>query len=386
MHDRIIECNVMRATHHILRQRSLITRALVCITLICSGIAAADKRATLVHVDDSRFELIREVENVVGHLVPRQAGYVATRIEGPIDAIHVEVGDEVIKGQKIATIDAEILRIRMALRDARVSEAKANLAIRRSELSRVRQEKNRLQKLKSSAATSLAQHDDAVQRELTASAREKEAKVRVNIAQSELQLAAINLRYAIVNAPYDGVIAERLAETGEYVKRGQRLLRLVSYRQLELEANVGYNQAIALVPNTPVPFRLEDGALHHATVRAVVPEENSRTRTRRGRVTLDPRTPYSNLAANQSVILTLPVGPPQEAVTVNKDALVHKGGKILVYVVRDNKALPRRVTLGISSGSRIAITQGLQANEAVIIRGNERITPGQAVKTAKPTS
>ena len=182
------------------------------------------------------------------------------------------------------------------------------------------------------------------------------------------------------------MIAERLAETGEYVKRGQRLLRLVSYRQLELEANVGYNQAIALVPNTPVSFRLEDGALHHATVRAVVPEENSRTRTRRVRFTLDPGTPYSNLAANQSVILTLPVGPPQEAVTVNKDALVHKGGKILVYVVRDNKALPRRVTLGISSGSRIAITQGLQANEAVIIRGNERITPGQAVKTAKPTS
>ena len=376
----------MRPIHHILRQRSIMTRVLICIAPIYSGIAVADQRATLVHIDDSRFELIREVETVVGHLVPRQAGYVATRIEGPIDAIHVEVGDEVVKGQKIATIDAEILRIRMALRDARVSEAKANLAIRRSELSRVRQEKNRLQKLKSSAATSVAQYDDAVQRELTASAREKEAKVRVTIAQSELQLAAINLRYAIVNAPYDGVIAERLAETGEYVKQGQRLLRLVSYRQLELEANVSYNQAIALVPNTPVPFRMEGGALHHATVRAVVPEENSRTRTRRVRFTLDPDTPYSNLAANQSVILTLPVGPPQEAVTVHKDALVHKGGKILVYVVRDNKALPRPVTLGISSGNRIAITQGLQANEAVIIRGNERITPGQAVKIAKPNS
>ena len=376
----------MRPIHHILRQRSIMTRVLICIAPICSGIAAADQRATLVHIDDSRFELIREVENVIGHLVPRQAGYVATRIEGPIDAIHVEVGDEVVKGQKIATIDAEILRIRMALRDARVSEAKANLAIRRSELSRVRQEKNRLQKLKSSAATSLAQYDDAVQRELTASARQKEAKVRVTIAQSELQLAAINLRYAIVNAPYDGVIAERMAETGEYVKQGQRLLRLVSYRQLELEANVSYNQAIALVPNTPVPFRMEGGALHHATVRAVVPEENSRTRTRRVRFTLDPDTPYSNLAANQSVILTLPVGPPQEAVTVHKDALVHKGGKILVYVVRDNKALPRPVTLGISSGSRIVITQGLQANEAVIIRGNERITPGQVVKIATPNS
>ena len=97
----------MRATHHILRQRSLITRALICITLICSGIAAADKRATLVHVDDSRFELIREVENVVGHLVPRQAGYVATRIEGPIDAIHVEVGDEVadaVAGRRVERI------------------------------------------------------------------------------------------------------------------------------------------------------------------------------------------------------------------------------------------------------------------------------------------
>ena len=133
----------MRPIHHILRQRSIMTRVLICIAPICSGIAAADQRATLVHIDDSRFELIREVETVIGHLVPRQAGYVATRIEGPLDAIHVEVGDEVVKGQKIATIDAEILRIRMVLRDARVSEAKANLAIRRSELSRVRQEKNR---------------------------------------------------------------------------------------------------------------------------------------------------------------------------------------------------------------------------------------------------
>ena len=58
----------MRATHHILQQRSLITRALICITLICSGIAAADKRATLVHVDDSRFELIREVELSLIHI------------------------------------------------------------------------------------------------------------------------------------------------------------------------------------------------------------------------------------------------------------------------------------------------------------------------------
>ncbi len=98
------------------------------------------------------------------------------------------------------------------------------------------------------------------------------------------------------------------------------------------------------------------------------------------------RRPYSNLAVNQSVILTLPVGPSQEAVTVHKDALVHKGGKIRVYVVRDNKALPRPVTLGISSGSRIAITSGLQANDAGIIRGNERLPPGRAVKIATPNS
>ena len=47
----------MRATHHILQQRSLITRALICITLICSGIAAADKRATLVPVSYTHLTL-----------------------------------------------------------------------------------------------------------------------------------------------------------------------------------------------------------------------------------------------------------------------------------------------------------------------------------------
>ena len=359
---------------------------LVGLGMVCSGLAIGAERGTVVYVEQARLESVRQVQNVVGQLVARQAGYVATRIEGPVGAIYVEVGDEVKKGQKIAALDAEILQIQVTLSQARVAEAQANLSIRRSALARVRQEKNRLQKLKNSAATSLAQFEDAVQRELTATARKKEARIRVTTAQSELALAETNLRYALVTAPYDGVVAERLTETGEYVKKGQALARLVSNRQLELEADVSQSQAAALAVATIVSFRIEGGALHEARVRAVVPEEDPRTRTRRVRFSIPLELTASALATNQSVMLALPVGPTQTAVTVHKDALVHKGGKVLVFVIRNNKAFPQPVTLGISAGSRIAITQGLKGGEIVVIRGNERITPGRVVKIAKPSS
>ena len=86
------------------------------------------------------------------------------------------------------------------------------------------------------------------------------------------------------------------------------------------------------------------------------------------------------LAVGNSVTLNVPVSAPRDIVTVPKDALVQgRGGGWMVFVVADDTAQPRPVTLGQTAGRRMEVVEGLSPGEVVVVRGNERLRPGQAV-------
>jgi multidrug efflux pump subunit AcrA (membrane-fusion protein) len=76
----------------------------------------------------------------------------------------------------------------------------------------------------------------------------------------------------------------------------------------------------------------------------------------------------------------MPVSAPRNVVSAPKDALLQQRGGWMVYVVKDDKAEARRVELGQAVGDRIEIVSGLEAGEVVVVRGNERLRPGQAVR------
>ena len=127
---------------------------------------------------------------------------------------------------------------------------------------------------------------------------------------------------------------------------------------------------------------LTDGMKAAAVVRAVVPRENPQTRTRVVRFVLTDAGDLPPLAANQSVTLTIPAGARREVTTVHKDAVLNRGGGTQVYVVAEGKADIRRVRLGEAVGSRFIVKDGLKPGELAVVRGNERLRPGQPVRDA----
>jgi hypothetical protein len=85
------------------------------------------------------------------------------------------------------------------------------------------------------------------------------------------------------------------------------------------------------------------------------------------------------LAVNQPATLQLPAGGAREVVSVHKDAVLRRGGRDMVYLVRDGAATPRTVALGEAVGSRFQVLDGLVPGDLVVVRGNERLRPGQPV-------
>ena len=124
----------------------------------------------------------------------------------------------------------------------------------------------------------------------------------------------------------------------------------------------------------------EDRRTFKATVRAIVPEENALARTRTVRFKPNFGTNGKRVAVNQAVRLIIPTGPTRELVTVHKDAILQRGGGPVVYVIHKNQASQRPIKLGQAFASRFEVREGLKPGELTVIRGNERLRPGQRVR------
>ena len=354
---------------------------LVCSALLAaSATAAAQNNQMLVRVDRVKVEPLAQKVPVLGRLVARQAGMVAARINGPVEAFHVEVGDEVEIGQVIAEINSNYLAAERNQTAAELAKAQAARSTAIAQLTLSEQELERLAGLKKSAAFSQARFDDAQQNVAISEARVKETEADVLAARADLELKDINLSYAEIRAPYSGVISERMTETGAYLKTGDPVVRMVGDRALEIEADVPFKRLSGISEGVTVGIVLDDGTTHAATVRAVVPEENPLTRTRAVRFVPDFGETIKRLATEQSVTVYIPASAPRNVLTVHKDAVITRGPRTLVYVVKDDTAEVRQITLGDPTGSRYEVLDGLSEGESVVVRGNERLRPGDKVR------
>jgi RND family efflux transporter MFP subunit len=348
--------------------------------------AAAQKSfATQVGVDEVRREPLSQTVPVIGRLVARQAGVVAARVAGPVAEIHVEVGDKVDKGTVIAVLVPDRLHWKRQLRAAQVDEAEAGLTTAKVEIALKTQELKRMEGLRKSSAFSQARYDDALQEVAKARSGAAEATAARAQARANLKLAEIDLRYTKIIAPFPGVVSMRHTEVGSYLNVGNQVITLIDDQRLEIEADVPTERIVGLEAGIIVSFRIDGSPLLNAKVRAVIPEENPMTRTRAVRFTPDFGAWRARLATNQSVTLHLPVGTARTVVTVHKDAVLNRADKTVVFVVAGDKAQMRSVRLGDAVGSRFEVLSGLDNGDLVVVRGNERLRPGQKVRFGSDT-
>ncbi|MHA1570368.1 MAG: efflux RND transporter periplasmic adaptor subunit [Alphaproteobacteria bacterium] len=342
--------------------------------------AWSQRPPSLVQVDPVREEILARTVPVLGRLVARQAGVVAARIGGPVDEMRVAVGDRVAKGDVLAVLEKARLEAAHDSAAAVVLQRRATVETANAELAQKQQELRRLEGIRSSAAFNQARLDDVTQ-EVAMEAgtlSEREAQLRQMLAQ--LERARIDLRDAEIRAPFAGVVSEKHTEVGAYLAVGSPVVTLLNDDDLEIEAAVPTDRLGGLANGAVVQVTLDDGTLHSAIVRAVVPQENPRTRTRPVRLTPAFDRPTKPLAANQSVTVAIPVGAARQVVTVHKDAIVRRGGGAIVFVVVDDAVQLRPVDLGDAAGGRFTVLSGLRPGEKVVTRGNESLRPGQSVR------
>ena len=344
------------------------------------------QRATRVVIDTVRREPMRETVPILGRLIAQKTGPVAARVAGAVGEFRVAVGDHVNEGDVMATLIKERLVWQHNLQKAEVARYTAQVRTKKREVKLLTQELDRLKTLRRSPAFSQARLDDKVQQVSVAESSMAEADARLLMANADLRLSAINLHNAEIKAPYAGIISRKHTEVGAYVGVGAPVVTIIDHQSMEIEADIPAPRTAGLSPNTIVSAVLENRIPIKAAVRAIIPEENPRTRTRAVRFTPNFGDVNSTLASNQSITLLIPTGSARAVVTVHKDALLTKKGKRVVFLAKNGKALIRHVSLGEAIGSRFSVIRGLEPGDMVVIRGNERLRPGTPITFGKKAS
>lgn len=320
---------------------------------------------------------VAETVSVFGQVVAGRQSDVATRVIGVVEEAPFRVGDTVGKGEIILRIDTERLQLALQQAMAELSIAEAGVVVAQARADRTQKALERTRTLVQNATVSQAQLDDRSGEYAEAIGSLQEAEARITAAKAGLRVAEYNADNAIIRAPFDGTILEVTSEVGEFVSAGSVVASLLDNGSLEVEANVPSRFVGALQTDQPVLARTDGGEDLTVELRAILPTEFSATRTRPVRFALTEVA--SGIAVGQAVTLDVPVSRPQTVTVVPKDAVNQSAGGWQVFVNAEGTAMPRRIEIGRAIGNAFEVLSGLTVGDEVVVRGNERLRPGQEI-------
>lgn len=313
-------------------------------------------------------DTIQQKWSYLGEVRAQSRADVAAGASGAVTRITVRAGDRIKRGQLLLEVDSALAAARHEVTEAEAARSEELLAQSRRDLERV---------------SSLG--------EGTISAAEVErARSAVTTLQSELKARIAAAREAkaeylrhLVRAPFDGVVARRVADLGDWVTPGEPVLELVSSGDVDVLVSVG----ASLLSGISIDDRVELVGRERAggQVVALVPALDPVARTARVRVA--PNKPAPWLLPGSSVDVIFEIAAEQDGVVVSRDAVIEAqtGARVVEVVDGVARNVPVRI-LARSGDSFLVAGEGLEVGDSVVVRGNERLRPGQSVSVADGSS
>ena len=338
--------------------------ALVLIFIHSTAIAAGPPggRATPVAVNAVEQKHIAPTVMVPGTIVSRQEAELPAEVAGRLVWV-ADVGTRIKWGEPVARLDDTLYRLR-------ASENKASLAREQARLGYLEKELARIKEL------SLGEHTSKTQLEKLQMDRDV-ASTEVSLIKAKLQVDEETLSRYVVRAPFDGVVTDRVKREGEWINDGETVVAFSNPKSLEIVARVPERSITNLKAGDTVLVQ-KDNERFTGKIRTLVPVGDTQSHLFELRVDLK----AEHWLAGQDVRVAVPTGAPRSVLAIHRDALVLRRTGISVFRVNgENKSERVEVTTGIASGDLIEINGGdLKAGDMIVVRGSERLRPGQDVQ------
>ena len=292
---------------------------------------------------------------------------VGFEVAGTINTMAAREGQHVQAGTLLAALDTDRRQAQLRAAEAELNRLESQLELAQLQFKRV---------------TDIEQRGLASQQELDEARLNANALLASKTAMhARLDSANLEIEKSTLLAPFDGVVAERLAHEGAVVNAGSPVLRLVA--SSAFEAHIGVPSEVGATLQVGKSYRLTvAGVQVSARLRAIRNDVDAATLTVGAVLELPPET---RLNAGENVVLELEEAVSAQGGWVPMSALIagDRGlWNVLVVEERDGHAIALRESVEVvyNREDRAFVRGTLRENALVIATGLQRLSPGSRVE------
>lgn len=297
--------------------------------------------------------MIRDSLVINGTLEAKKELTVVAESSGRITDLLVQEGQYIRKGQAIAKIDDSSIRAQLEMINAQLEKSKNDVAS--------------FERLLKAGAVSEQQYEDV--------------KLGQKNIQSNLAAVQQQLEYTTLRNPMTGVVQSLPVEEGSFVAPGSNVATVVDITSLKMIVQVPEQEVVKLKRGQKVEIQTD-----------VYPEK-----TFQGMITLI--AVQADAARKFNVEIELPVSSsyplkpgmfgvvriqtstePSEIILIPRKAIVGSIQNPTVYVVVNDKAMLRTISIGKIMGDQVEVTNGLEIDEEVILTGQINLENGSPIQ------
>ncbi len=332
--------------------------------------------APLVTVVQAMAQDVPKYLDEIGKNAAYESVNVTPQVGGRIVERHFQDGQNLKKGQLLFVIDPRPFKAQLDSAQATLAQTKAALDLAKIQFSRD-------QEIIATRAISKQDYD-------TKKNTVDVDQAQVAAAEAALETAKLNLEYCYIHSPIDGRAGARLVDAGNVVQANTT--PLLSIQRVD---PIYANFTITERDLPDVQKQMARGGLK-ALVR-LPSDQDSAARTGRiefldntvqnGSGTVNLRATISNpdrhFWPGQFVDVKLVLTTEKGAVLIpNQAAQISQQGSFVYVVKPDDTAELRPIKLGQRQGDAVVVTEGITANERVVLAGQLLVRPGGKVRVA----
>lgn len=351
-----------------------------------------------------------------GKVEPIEWEAVRAETGGLVKTVPVQEGQTVARGAVLARITDPSVQADLEAAQARVAEARANLAAlsgggkpaeladidnnlarARFDLEREQKDADTLQRLQQKEAATVADvqaaQDKVRQTRMEMAGLEKRrsllvakpdvdaARARVQDAEAALKLAQQRAAESQVRAPIGGEVYGLAVRPGSFLQAGDLVANVGRLDRLRVRVYVDEPLLGRVAPGQPVTIKWEalPGKQWLGTVERMPASIQALGNRQVGEVACTIENPGRDLIPGTNVDAEIRTAVAENALVIPKEALRHDAAGDYVFVLR-NGALERRgVKTGNSTVTLAQVTGGLQEGEEVALPGDTPLAAGEKV-------
>ncbi len=347
----------------------LISLLSLCLNQLAYAEDSSVQHSVKITTTQGHTQTVEVIEHTFGRIVDTASSTLAAEIPARITSVRVDVGDQVKKGQVLATLDVTDRKLAVTTARSKVKSLQAQHSNQVKVVARY-QKLNAQQFIASSMLEQAQTQEIALNKSLQA-------------ARAQLKQAQYNAHRSRIIAPFSGTIQQRFIAAGDYIGIGKPVFKLVGKDNLTAEFNIPETRSARIHIGQEVRmYRAQNSQAIIAHISEYSPAINTRNNSLKVRAHIKdaPASWYPGSSISADIVLE----QHEHAVVVPENCVVLRPQGDVIYGIDGNHAQAIPVHTGVHQQGMVEITQGLAAGTSIAQTGAAFLSDKATILVVQP--